>query len=1339
MKRLLRSVVDIGDGSITQDQLSDNFQKLYATEIEWTRPEDQRIFDYLLGFFQQRTELPSLQTVRDYFEGIGTVGDIEAVERLKDIESASWYTRSNFQHLLRTLKEEQNRTKAVALLKEAHEIITKGVEVKEGNEKVRKQGLRDALIHFSAQAVELIQSESFSRTEGDIFSARDAKEAIEEYRAAAADQTKAWGKITGIEEIDDACHGLKPGELHVHAAFPSELKCLPGDAWVYDHSAGRRRSIEELYASGDLPVVTALQDEGRGSLSLVQASCSHVVQNGVMPVFELRLRSGRRVAATANHLFFTATGWKRLDTLTPRDWVAVPKHMSVTPPTRYTDEAVKLVGYLLGDGSLTHTVVLTASNPVIREDFKQCLLRMGLKEGFRDHQTPCFREDTPPDRAPFIEVGHNTGQFFGQESPVYTLLHDLKLIGVNSHTKFIPGPFYSLPSHQVRLLLGALWSTDGSCHHGEHPRTGCVSLCRRNDISYASVSLALCEGVQSLLLQLGIASTVTKVRTTYKEKPYTFYCTRVVTRPAKRKFLASVRVVGKEEAFAKLRVPDGDDSIVPSDLVPPGMKVPFGRSWRFSSQVKGRATLRRDTLELFAESPEVQRILQGDLAWDQVRDVTFRACEMTYDLSVPQHRSFVVNDIISHNTMLAANWAYNLAVRYQTNVVYFTLEMPYDQMRRNFYTIHSTNGIWSGVHAPLDYRKIRDGELSPDELQFYEAVCRDLDSPKYGQLKVIAPDRDMTIPDIRLKCEMINKETDAGVGFVVIDHGQLVTPVRHSKDYVIELNTIIRDAKKMALHFGNGRKIPVLMLFQINRHGKDDAAKNGGVYKASAIAYANECLAEGTLVRTRQGLLPIESVPVGSDVWSSTGWKTVKRTFANGVRPTVEVCTDQGFLVHCTKDHLFRVLSSDGTLEWVPAEKLRGRYVLADLECPSSGFVAPLPSLSFGPWEKPCGIRNAPLRVPVVLTTDLAYLIGAHDGDGVAGDEYRVGWTGNRKEVAVRERIRKSFKRCFGQNLSLSECPSRSGSFDLSRWSKALHRWFLQVGMNREAVVSSWVLTATPTLQMCYLQGLFDTDGSVNNQGVVSLRSAKRLLLEQVQLMLWGLGIPCALVPHSSTVRGKRYEGYSLRVVSQEGRRLFTKYIGFTEPHKRRRLKKLVDLRKTSRTYWPLRLLYLALYEEHKVVASKYKQLRYTASRLKAGTRLVPQGHLELLLRVIPSAHPLALQLVRLLRCRPQQVVSVKKGALQEVFDLEVSGDHEYSTGGLLTHNCEKSADVITTTYLDDTHRSAGTTLICNLKNRDNQQFAPFTASVEFGCRRIKSMTPFDQSPGAGMGLEDLI
>jgi intein/homing endonuclease len=863
MKRLLRSVIDFEDGQIDQENLSVNFQRLLSSGAEWVRPDDERIYLFVRGYFENNLpELPNAQVIRDYFNRLD---DIEAIERLKDIEAATVYTRHNFSHLLKTLLEDQNRIKMVTLLKETQEVVSKGLVLQEGREKKRIQGVRDALMYFTERVHDLIPTEAGSRTRGDIRA--DTRGAWDEYQTAKLEKDKVWGKFIGLDHIDKVCHGLKRGEMWVHAAFAGELKCLPGDAQVFDHRTHRRRTLQELYESKELPVVTALDREGK-TYNLVRASASHLVQNGEREVFDLALTSGRSVGATSNHKFLTPDGWCELGSLRPGDWVAVPQR-----GVRYyhNQEALfsvtesKILGYLIGDGLVgPDDLTFTATNDTIREDFHECLRDLGYREGQADYETPHFHVLSQPDKAPCTRIGRaGEGCTSGAVSPVRLLLGCLGLWGCKSENKFIPDEVYGLPHDQLLAFVGALWSTDGSCCAKDFERPDRASPSRRNDITYSSKSQRLCSDLQSLLLVLGIQSTCHPTSTTYKGVPYTFWTVRVVGNPSKRAFAELIQVVGKEERFARLskRLPRNDNRLIPSVFLPKNQKVQMPRGYyRYSKHVKRRPTVTIDEARRFycpeearAGEPEQARLghaLTGDLAWEQVVSVESRGVEMTYDLSVPEHHSFVVNDIITHNTTFALNWCYNLVTRYRTNVFYVSLEMPYEQLRRIICVLHSANGKFKAMgKKPLDYRKVRDGELSPEDEQFYQEVLKDFDEcPDYCRFEVWSPDRDVTVDDIRIEAELLHKQMD--VGFLVIDHGGLVEPRRRHSNYTIELNTVLKDSKKLALHFNGGEGLPVLMLFQINRDGKDAADKAEGKYKMRALSYANEAERSADVIST---------------------------------------------------------------------------------------------------------------------------------------------------------------------------------------------------------------------------------------------------------------------------------------------------------------------------------------------------------------------------------------------------------------------------------------------------------------------------------------------------------
>lgn len=853
MKRLLRSVIDFGD-KVSQENLLQNFTKLRDSRLDWERPEDDHIFKYVLSYFQQHMEMPAVQTLSDYFNA---ADDTETIERLKDIAAAESYIRTNFSHLLTSLVERQNQHKAVGLLKESQEIITKGLIVTEGNEKVKKQGVRDGLLHFAIKANDLIIPDYSGRQKGDL--RKDGQAVWEEYQTAKLNKDKVWGKFTGLNNIDKICHGLKKGELHLHAGYAGELKCLPGDATVFDHATSKRRSLKELFESGALPEVTALNREGQ-TFQLKRACSSHLVQNGVREVFDLVLCSGRRVGATHNHRFFTPEGWRELGDLKPGDFVAVPRVIPVRDVTaRVTDEEVKVLGYLIGDGSMLEYISFTASNDAIREDFITCLCDMGLREGKADYETPSFLVRFSEDRAPAVRINHSIGEGNSPMiSPVRALLDAFGLWGCGAHDKRVPPEFFGLPQAQLSLFLGALWSTDGSCHAKDHARSDRDSFSCRNDITYGSVSEGLCLDIQSLLLHLGIQSSVTQVDTTYKDEPYTFHTLRVTGNESKRKFTEMIRVVGKEESFARLaeRLPLTTSRKIPSSFLPKDRKVRvLGGYMRHSNAVKLRRTITEGEARRFVtvEDTQLREAIAGDLDWEKVRSVTLRGEEMTYDLSVPEHHSFVVNDIVSHNTTFATNWCYNLVTRFRTNVFYASFEMKYEHIRRLIYVIHSSNLRWAllGHPIPLDYRKVRDGELSDAEEAFYQKVIDDFcNNPEYCEFHVWSPDRDVNIDDVTLEVELLHKQLE--IGFTVLDHGGLMEPrkKKRNKDYVIELNSVIRDSKKFALHFNHGEGMPTLILFQINRTGKSEADKSDGIYKMNALSYANEAEKSADVVTT---------------------------------------------------------------------------------------------------------------------------------------------------------------------------------------------------------------------------------------------------------------------------------------------------------------------------------------------------------------------------------------------------------------------------------------------------------------------------------------------------------
>src|SRR5690606_23593210 len=64
----------------------------------------------------------------------------------------------------------------------------------------------------------------------------------------------------------------------------------------------------------------------------------------------------------------------------------------------------------------------------------------------------------------------------------------------------------------------------------------------------------------------------------------------------------------------------------------------------------------------------------------------------------------------------------------------------------------------------------------------------------------------------------------------------------------------------------------------------------------------------------------------------------------------------------------------------------------------------------------------------------------------------------------------------------------------------------------------------------------------------------------------------------------------------------------------------------------------------------------------------------------------------------------------------------EYRLRDLSSANeAERSADYVTTTFLDDELRADAQTIVSCLKSRDNGHFSPFRADIDWNTRRLSS------------------
>lgn len=104
-----------------------------------------------------------------------------------------------------------------------------------------------------------------------------------------------------------------------------QLGCLSGDTIIDG------KPIREIYMNRNSPYnkTEHIPSVSFGKGRVIDNYIEDIVSSGVKETFLLRTTGGRKIRATANHMFFTTSGWKKLENLsTERDMVLVARRDS---------------------------------------------------------------------------------------------------------------------------------------------------------------------------------------------------------------------------------------------------------------------------------------------------------------------------------------------------------------------------------------------------------------------------------------------------------------------------------------------------------------------------------------------------------------------------------------------------------------------------------------------------------------------------------------------------------------------------------------------------------------------------------------------------------------------------------------------------------------------------------------------------------------------------------------------------------------------------------------------------------------------------------------------------
>ena len=432
-----------------------------------------------------------------------------------------------------------------------------------------------------------------------------------------------------------------------------ESGCLTGDALITRADTGERIPIKELVGKTDIPVHSL--DE---NWQIKEKKISKVFPSGEKMVYELKLRSGKKIKASANHPFWKISGWTRLDELKVGDRIATPKKLELSnPKNKFSFDEIILLAHLLGDGCILprQPYYYTSADKGNIKIVKQTAKKLFNINGRIVKQENWWHVYLP---SPY-HLTHN------KYHPITNWYQDLGIKPCRSFEKEIPQKIFSSNKEKLSLFLKHLWATDGNISHkylkGRKPS---------GNIYYATTSEKMAEGIRHLLLRFGIRSRISGVK---KANYRICYHVSIQGKEHQLKFVQKIGSFGERgkiipQLIENIKKIDSNTNldIWPKEIwkfwINP-IREEQGMGWReFSAGIEtsycgttlfkhGIGTERMKRIANLLRSPLISDIVNSDIFWDEIISIKPLGIEKVYDATVPGTHNFVANDIVVENSL----------------------------------------------------------------------------------------------------------------------------------------------------------------------------------------------------------------------------------------------------------------------------------------------------------------------------------------------------------------------------------------------------------------------------------------------------------------------------------------------------------------------------------------------------------------------------------------------------------------------------------------------------------------------------------------------------------------
>jgi len=425
----------------------------------------------------------------------------------------------------------------------------------------------------------------------------------------------------------------------------------------------------------------------------------------------------------------------------------------------------------------------------------------------------------------------------GQARP---LLRKYGLAGKSSRTKTIPKEVFTAPREQVALFLRLFFSCDGykTVNRGGQTRVG-ITLANER----------MLRQISHLLWRFGIAHSLRYAASSCGGKKFDAWRIDIGSFDNVGRFAQDINMMshkrittvanGPSKSFLD-KLPPKEAGRLVAELDESSTPLESGRRWEVLHQIGKGNPIMRQSFSPAAGTKAHDYHFKSDLMWDEVVSIEKVGLRQTYDIAVPGHHNFVADDCIVHNSWVVQELAFQ-AVMSRRRVAFFEVG---DQSR---------NQILRRFVARAAGRPCKADEL------------------------------------VRYPVELTPAEGEGGMP--TVRHDVRSYPKKMTADEAAAAMQAFD--KKYRAEF----RLSVHPNSTINVNGIDaliDRWDNDGWGLPDVV-----CIAEGSLVLTDKGLVPIENVTTSHRVWDGVSWVNHGGAVYKGVR---RVETYAGLTA--TEDHL---------------------------------------------------------------------------------------------------------------------------------------------------------------------------------------------------------------------------------------------------------------------------------------------------------------------------------------------------------------------------------------------------------------------------------------------------